>query len=755
MLLFDLLLVSVIVVTAYLGPMVLRRLGPGQRLYGWMLVGDLALAATSLVARRGGEAGSADLIGTVAIGGGLCLVFVPPVLRNLARRALLSDRLRLARALVDARELLQPGMGARQESELISTILEVRSGQVEVAVGRLRERRDRLAEPVARRPLDERIVMTYLYARRWDEAVTWYEQHVQAPRSPLSPQLEVEMVRAYCERGELLKAAALVERLEGAPPANEPIWSLLLHRARLVFLAFAGRTEAVDSIVGPGGPLGAMPESARCYWTGMARLRAGDRSGARHSLTRSAALSGRDDRSREQAESTLRRLDEPGVAGPFAMPDDVNELADRLSLITEESGKEPREAGTAPRSQNRTPRLSGVGWREVPVTSALVAANVLIAAALALATGQLADLGALARFGANVKSATLAGEWWRLIASCFLHFGALHLALNMYGLWVLGRLVEQFHGRRRMLVVYVMAGIGGAAASLAFGGPSTSAGASGAVFGLLGAAVAELALHRADYPRRWSGALLGNLLFLAVANVVIGVLYPIIDQAAHLGGFGVGALLGALLSRKLSVAPRAWMQGLVGALVVASSGALAYGALGAATSDLGATLASYPRDGRLVGGLRISVPAPWMQTTPHQIEDPSLLVMIVLERVSADGSAGLVDRAIAERREWMRTEGVRQRELTSAHQVDDVKLALPPPWRSRELVVAMDDGAGGSQRFRMAAFGREAGAEMWFGFLQYPESLGDELGPTIAAALSSARAEGPIPAVRAEVSAAD
>jgi hypothetical protein len=62
----------------------------------------------------------------------------------------------------------------------------------------------------------------------------------------------------------------------------------------------------------------------------------------------------------------------------------------------------------------------------------------------------------------------------------------------------------------------------------------------------------------------------------------------------------------------------------------------------------------------------------------------------------------------------------------------------------------MDDGAGGSQRFRVAAFGREAGDEMWLGLLQYPASLGDELGPTIEAALSSARAEGPIPEVPAD-----
>jgi len=351
LLLFDLLLLVVIVATAYLGPMILRKLGPGQRLYGWMLLADLALAIGALASRRnqGGNA-IADLVGTIAIGGGVCLVFVPPILRNLARRALLADRLRLARALVDARELLQPGMGARQESELIATILEVRSGQVETAVGRLRERRDQLAEPVARRPLDERIVMTYLYARRWDEAVAWFEHNIDGPLLPLSPQLAVEMVRAYCERGELLKAAALVERLEGGPSIEEPIWTLLIHRARLVFLAFAGRTAAVDAIVAPSGPLGAMPEAARFYWSGVARLKAGDRSGARSSFERSAAMAGRDDRSREQAEVTLGRIDDPGVAGPQSIPEPVSVLADRLSRLAEDrpaaesaaSGGEPR-----------------------------------------------------------------------------------------------------------------------------------------------------------------------------------------------------------------------------------------------------------------------------------------------------------------------------------------------------------------------------------------------------------------------------
>ncbi|HWM88547.1 MAG TPA: rhomboid family intramembrane serine protease [Kofleriaceae bacterium] len=763
MLLFDFLLLSVIVVTAYLGPMVLRRLGPGHRQYGWMLLADLALAIGALASRRnGGDSAAADLVGTVAIGGGVCLVFVPPVLRNLARRALLADRLRLARALVDARELLQPGMGARQESELISTILEVRSGQVETAVGRLRERRDQMAEPVARRPLDERIVMTYLYARRWDDAVAWFEQNIDGPLLPLSPQLAVEMVRAYCERGELLKAAALVERLEGTPSIEEPIWSLLIHRARLVFLAFAGRTGAVEAIVGPSGPLGAMPESARCYWTGMARLMAGDTSGARSSLERAAALSGRDDRSREQAETTLGKMDVPGVAGPHSMPEPVTVLADRLSQQAEDrrhaeadssgsiplapEGRGAPDAGPRRRRHSRPPRLTGVGWREVPVTSAFLAANILIAVAMVAVSGETADMGALVDFGANVKSATAAGDWWRLVSSNFLHVGVLHLALNMYGLWVLGRLVEQFLGRTRMAVLFVLTGVCGAAASLAFGGPATSAGASGAVFGLLGAAVAELALHRKLYPRRWSGALLGNLIFLAVANVVIGFMYPMIDQSAHLGGLAAGVALGALLSRKLAIAKRVWMRGLVTGLAVVSGGALAYGAFGAATSDFSATLASYPRVPRRLGTLEVVVPAEWEQVSRNQIDDTGLSVLFHLQRLRGPISRDSIDAQVEAAREKERSEGARQLGLAGVRLVDDVRLELPPPWRSRELEAELEAGVTGEQTFRIAVVAREAGGELWLAAIYYPASLGDDLSRTMSEILRSARPIGSIPA---------
>ncbi len=320
----------------------------------------------------------------------------------------------------------------------------------------------------------------------------------------------------------------------------------------------------------------------------------------------------------------------------------------------------------------------------------------------------------------------------------------------MYGLWVLGRLVEQFHGHTRMAVVYMGAGVCGAAASLWFGGPATSAGASGAIFGLLGAAVAELGLHRKQYPRRWSSALLGNLIFLAVANVGIGLMYPMIDQSAHLGGLAAGTLLGALLSRRLSFAASRWMRGVVAALAAMAGGSLVYGAYGAATADFSATLASYPRVEREVSGLKVTVPETWNVVSANEVEDPGLSMLLLMEPSRRPTGDGTLESAIDAHRESARTEMARDVGLSDVHEVTDTALPVPPPWRSKELVGQVGSGMTGEQRYRIAVIGRELDGQQWIGSIWYPASLGDDVAPTMAAVLRSARPARPTPGAPVE-----
>jgi membrane associated rhomboid family serine protease len=132
-----------------------------------------------------------------------------------------------------------------------------------------------------------------------------------------------------------------------------------------------------------------------------------------------------------------------------------------------------------------------------------------------------------------------AGEWWRVLTSGFLHIGPIHLLFNMMALWVLGRDLETVLGRGRFLAVYFVSLLGGAAAVMLFYAPDEQvAGASGAVFGLMGALV--VVLRRLKVPA-------GQVFGLIGINVLISFLIPGISLIGHLGGLVVGAAATAAL----------------------------------------------------------------------------------------------------------------------------------------------------------------------------------------------------------------
>jgi len=157
----------------------------------------------------------------------------------------------------------------------------------------------------------------------------------------------------------------------------------------------------------------------------------------------------------------------------------------------------------------------------------------------------------LLRWGANFGPKTLAGEPWRLVASAFLHFGAVHLAMNMVALWDAGRLVERIFGHARFAAVYLVAAACGSITSLVVHPQVVSAGASGAVFGVYGALAGFLVRERSAIPARVLSKLRGVALGFVGYNLVFGFLRPNIDVAAHLGGALSGAIAGVYLSRPL------------------------------------------------------------------------------------------------------------------------------------------------------------------------------------------------------------
>ena len=174
--------------------------------------------------------------------------------------------------------------------------------------------------------------------------------------------------------------------------------------------------------------------------------------------------------------------------------------------------------------------------------------------ASALSGGAWWDIPAneLLHQGANFAPAVAGGERWRLISAQFLHGGLLHAGFNILALIQIGRMVERQIGPRRALVVFLLAGAWGFLASLLWQPEIISVGASGGIFGLLGAwAVQTIRDIGTDgSPRRSRGRL--SVIVALLLALGLGFLVPNVDHAAHLGGLGVGILLGSIAH------PRKW-----------------------------------------------------------------------------------------------------------------------------------------------------------------------------------------------------
>jgi membrane associated rhomboid family serine protease len=198
-------------------------------------------------------------------------------------------------------------------------------------------------------------------------------------------------------------------------------------------------------------------------------------------------------------------------------------------------------------------RTGGLAGTAGLVTKALIAANVLIffvnlaqGASLTENAGELffdwALIGEARAFPSGELIGVGEGEWWRLITAAFLHGGIIHLGFNMLMLFWIGAPIEEAIGRARFLILYLVSGLSGSAGALLLTDPNDiTVGASGAIFGLLGAALV--------FERQRTFVLGGSALSIIVLNLVLTFAVPNISIGGHIGGLVGGALGGLALSR--------------------------------------------------------------------------------------------------------------------------------------------------------------------------------------------------------------
>ncbi|HEU4413626.1 MAG TPA: rhomboid family intramembrane serine protease [Candidatus Angelobacter sp.] len=214
------------------------------------------------------------------------------------------------------------------------------------------------------------------------------------------------------------------------------------------------------------------------------------------------------------------------------------------SLAVNEEGVAPvlcdRCAGVATGRARRAMSLGGLG--RSPVTLALIAINVV-----AFILQQVPGLN-VTFWGENIGPLTLSGEYWRLFTAGFLHANILHIGFNMWCLYSLGMLSERLFGKWQTFAIYMITGVGGALLSIAHSPNHGELGASGAIFGIVGAVIAGVKFGEFNISAGEKRAVVSSAVSFTVLNFALGFsgigMFGSVDNFCHLGGLVSGLLIG-------------------------------------------------------------------------------------------------------------------------------------------------------------------------------------------------------------------
>ena len=213
------------------------------------------------------------------------------------------------------------------------------------------------------------------------------------------------------------------------------------------------------------------------------------------------------------------KMDEKGFDLIIDVTNDINQKTEKENKIYESIFKE----------------------KKIVVTTALIFINVVVFFVTCVLSNMKLTTGALVSFGALFTPLVKMGEIWRLVTTGFLHANIFHLLFNMYSLYLIGTQVENFIGKWKFLTLYLISLLSASLMSGVINSYTVSVGASGAIFGLLGALV-----YFGYQYRVYLGSILKNQIIpLIVLNLLLGFLQSGIDNAAHIGGL-IGGLFAAM-----------------------------------------------------------------------------------------------------------------------------------------------------------------------------------------------------------------
>ena len=489
--------------------------GAGQR--GWLLL-SLGLLVLTLAGRFTAD----ERLLWAAAGAWLVLIVLPMILLRTATALASRERFDAARSYATLAAVLHPCDGWREMPAFLGAQDRANRGDIDGAL--------ELLEPLCRPGAPAEAKASLVRARhlqRWEEIVERTADDAFT-RSADADTLGL-ILRAHGEIGDVPGMVDLWERHRKALSAHQAIRDY----ARLALFAFSGRVEATRRLM--EARMATIPAATRDYWLATARLAAGETDAARREFERLLPEVGAGPR--RAMERRLALIDRP--------PATLDER--RRGLIDAEEARSEEEVRfTAP-----VPVRSPAGL----VTRWLIGANVAVFVLESLMGGST-DPATLHRLGGLCTGCVSEGAWWRLLTSTFLHYGPLHLAMNLLALAALGPAAEKALGRRRFVLVYLAAGVGSMATvalrAWATGVESFTVGASGAVMGLIGSSAATMLrgwLRERAPAARSRGLAMASYVAIQMA---IDTFVPQFSFTAHLAGAVTGFVITLLVGDRLA-----------------------------------------------------------------------------------------------------------------------------------------------------------------------------------------------------------
>lgn len=455
-------------------------------------------------------------------------VAAPVYLGRQAMQAHMAGNIPKAARFAAIAAFLHPSEAQRRNADILSALARSAAGDT-TAMSELAQKQG----PAAR---------AYVELHGAMERGDWADvlRHARAV-SGTNAEVATAEVRAFGELGQLDDMVDALMRATGGRMATTT------HTLPVLFaLAFAGRFDAVRTLLETR--LSKLDLDIKTYWAAIADLAAGNVTGKGRTALEQLARNAQQPRVRAAAQRALIRPFEENARHMSGLSRaTILALEQRVPMAQPSAAGSADEADDSVGGERAEQRAASPALVRYPVTWLFIGLC-CIGYGIQIYLGNPQSIESLVRAGGLwPEYVVYRGEWWRIVTSTLLHGDPIHLAVNMLSLWVLGTDYEDLAGSWRMLIVYVLSGLGASAGVLwlMWIGVTPMAvlvGASGAIYGLFGAITAHAG---AMFLRARNAAHLSrlvNILVVLAINLVITFAIPNISFSAHAIGFGIGFL---------------------------------------------------------------------------------------------------------------------------------------------------------------------------------------------------------------------